>query len=872
MAYSPFVLPFLISGVILLAVSFYALSRRNLPFIFAYATLMLVASFGAFIYSLEVISVEVPFKVFLLKLNISSTLVIVLCLLAIILRLSGLSRWLSPGRFAVFLIEPLAVLSIVFFPGATHLFAFGYHLDPAGPVPSLLFSMGPLYWIHIAYTYVLLAAAIVFLARSLRDFQPALRSQTLLFVIAMLLPFAGNMLYHSGLTIPRGVDWTSAAFAFTGVLTAVALFRSRLADVAPVSGSMIARTMHDMAVVVDSRSRVLDFNPSALAAIGPDARRAVGRTFEELPAPWNAALRPYADAVSLTDTIRVDLRDRTRWYHLSVSRLQGESGIRASGRLFLLHDVTEREEVEEHLRESEARFRGFIEQSFEGIILFDEEGRVIEFNPSSEKLTGLLRAEVLGMSAWQLMSTAIASTMRVPGDEAFLEAEVLEALRTGRGDLINRAIDATLQRPDGTIRHLRQYFFPIRTAKGFRFGGISHDVTEAREAEQALRRSEEQLQQSQKMEAVGRLAGGIAHDFNNILTVISGYCDMLSEAADEGRILKGPIAEVSRAAERASRLTAQLLAFSRKQVLQPRILSLNTLVRAVEGILARVIGEDVELVTRLHPAAGNIQADSGQVEQVIVNLAVNARDAMPAGGTLTLETVRDIPGADFLRDHPEMRPGHYVRLSVVDTGVGMRSDIVPRIFEPFFTTKEDGKGTGLGLSTSYGIIKQSNGYIYCTSAPSRGTTFSIYFPLASEEEPAERALPSARTSLRGTETILVVEDEDSVRGYVRALLEKNGYTVLDAAGGAEAIAAVADGGAGVSLMITDVVMPRMSGRELAEKILALCPGMRLLYVSGFTDDSIVHHGVTTQAINFIQKPFRAEDFLRKVREILTEHS
>ena len=752
------------------------------------------------------------------------------------------------------------------------MFAFGYHLDLAGPVPLLFFSRGPLYWIHIAYTYLLLAAAIVFLARSLRDFQPPLRSQTLLFVTAILLPFAGNMLYQSGLTISRGIDWTSVALAFTGVLMSTALFRSRLADVAPVSGSMIARTMHDIALVVDSRNCVLDFNPSALAVIGPDARRAVGHTFEALPPPWNDALRLYADAVSVTDTIRVELQDRTRWYHVSVSRLQGESGIRASGRLFLLHDVTEREEVEEHLRESEARFRGFIEQSFEGIILFDEEGRVIEFNRSSEVLTGLSRAEVLGMPAWRLMSMMIAPERRIPDDEAFLEARFRAALTTGGGDLINRSIEATLQRPDGNIRHLRQYFFPIRTAKGFRFGSISHDVTEARAAEHALRRSQEQLQQSQKMEAIGRLAGGIAHDFNNILTVISGYCDMLSEAADEGKVLKREIAEVSHAAQRASRLTAQLLAFSRKQVLQPRVVSLNALVRGAEGILARVIGEDIELVTRLHPAAGNIQADPGQVEQVIMNLAVNARDAMPAGGTLTLETVRDVPDADFLRDHPEMLPGEYMRLSAVDTGVGMSGDIVPRIFEPFFTTKEDGKGTGLGLSTAYGIIKQSNGYIYCTSAPSRGTTFTIYFPLASEEEPAEQALPSARTILRGTETILLVEDEDSVRGYVRTLLQKNGYTVLDAAGGEEAIAAVADRGSGIRLLITDVVMPKMSGRELAEKVLVLCPGMRLLYVSGFTDDSIVHHGVTTRAINFIQKPFRGEDFLRKIREILTENS
>ncbi|MGA2642806.1 MAG: PAS domain S-box protein, partial [Spirochaetia bacterium] len=586
-------------------------------------------------------------------------------------------------------------------------------------------------------------------------------------------------------------------------------------DVASITGSVIGRTMHDLALVVDSRDRLLDFNPSALAVIGFDARRAVGHGFEALPFPWSDALRPYAGASSARETIRVELPDRTLWYHLSVSRLQGESQGSTMGRLFLMHDVTEREEVEEHLRESEERFRGFFEQTFEGIILFDEEGRVIEFNRSSEKLTGLSRAEVMGMPAWHLMSLLIAPERRIPDYEGWLETRFREALQTGAGELVNRAIDATLQRPDGSRRHFRQYFFPIRTARGFRFGSISHDITEAREAEQALRKSQEQLQQSQKMEAVGRLAGGIAHDFNNILTVISGYCDMLDDAAENNTLLKNQIAEVANAARRASRLTAQLLAFSRKQVLQPRVVSLNKLVRGAEGILARVIGEDVELITRLQPGAGSIQADPGQIEQVVMNLAVNARDAMPAGGTLTLETALDAPGPAFLREHPEMIPGEYVRLSVIDTGEGMSGEVVARIFEPFFTTKEAGKGTGLGLSTAYGIVKQSNGYIYCASGPAQGTTFTIYFPRVAADEALERPPAPKPVSVRGSETILLVEDEESVRRFIRTLLQSSGYAVIDAASGDEALSIVAARGGGIRLLITDVVMPRMSGRELA---------------------------------------------------------
>jgi PAS domain S-box-containing protein len=871
MAYSPMLLPFLLSGGVLLLISLYGFSRRNLPYTLVYSTIMLVASLGAFLYAMELASVELFFKEVLQKLYFTTNLVIVYCLLVIIFQLGGFTRWLAPGRFIIFLIEPLLAIALSFFPGDTQLFSYGYRIDLAGPLHALLYSVGPLYWGHLVYSYLLLAAALVLLASSLHDFRELYRRQTGITIAAIILPILADASYHVGLTVPRGLDWTPVALLLTGILTATALFRFRLAAVAALTGSVIVRTMHDLALVLDSHNRLVDFNPSALAQIGAGARRAVGHALEELPSPWGDALRPFAAAVTAQHRMRVDLPDRTRWYDVNVSALQAESQDGTMGRLFLLHDVTEREEVAGRLSESEEMFRGFIEQTFESIILFDEDGRIIEFNHGSEKLSGWSRADVLGLPAWRLMGLLIVPERRIADYESWLETRFRAALQTGTGELLNRATEETLQRPDGSRRYFRQYFFPIRTTKGFRLGSISEDITEAREAERELRKSQELLLQSQKMEAVGRLAGGIAHDFNNLLTVITGYCDMLSDAAEAGAPLTHQIAEISNAAQRATLLTSQLLAFSRKQVLQPRVISLNDLVRGVESILIRVIGEDVELITRLQPDVGGVEADQGQIEQVIMNLAVNARDAMPAGGTLTLETGRESPGPDFLQVHPEMPPGEYVRLSARDTGEGMSGDVLSRIFEPFFTTKDPGKGTGLGLSTVYGIVKQSNGYIYCSSSLSQGTTFTIYLPRFSPDDVVER-LPAPRpASLRGTETILLVEDEESVRGFIRTLLERSGYAVLDASNGHEAIDIVSARGSAIHLLVTDVVMPRMSGRELAENVRSISPGIRLLYVSGYTDDAVFRHGMTEGEINFIQKPFRSMDFLRKVREILDEH-
>lgn len=397
---------------------------------------------------------------------------------------------------------------------------------------------------------------------------------------------------------------------------------------------------------------------------------------------------------------------------------------------------------------------------------------------------------------------------------------------------------------------------------------LSQSVSrEKAEALLALHQSQEQLLQSQKLEAVGRLAGGVAHDFNNLLTVIAGYSDLLLKKLDDKDANRPKIQEINKAANRAAGLTRQLLAFSRKQVLQPKVLELNSIIPELEKMLGRMIGEDIELRTSLRSDVGNVKADPGQIEQIVMNLVVNARDAMPSGGRLTIETANAYLDATYARHHVGVIPGPYVMLAVSDTGMGMDEETQAHIFEPFFTTKGLGKGTGLGLSTVYGIVKQSGGNIWVYSEVGKGTTFKVYLPRVDER--AEDYRPMAAADLpKGTETILLVEDAITVSRLAREILEANGYEVLEAASGSEALQISRAHPGAIHLLLTDVVMPEMSGKELAQRMLYICPEMRVLYMSGYTDETIVHHGVLDEGINFIEKPFSPEALSVKVRKVL----
>jgi two-component system cell cycle sensor histidine kinase/response regulator CckA len=393
-------------------------------------------------------------------------------------------------------------------------------------------------------------------------------------------------------------------------------------------------------------------------------------------------------------------------------------------------------------------------------------------------------------------------------------------------------------------------------------------LEERQRAERVLKQTEHQLRQSQKIEAVGRLAGGVAHDFNNQLSVILSYSYMILQRLQPTDPTRRQLIEIKSAAERAAELTKQLLAFSRQQVVEPRVLDMNETLAAMEAMIRRLIGEDVELRTMPHANLHRVKADPGHIEQVIMNLVVNARDAMPAGGTLTIETVNTDLDEAYAREHMGVTPGPHVMLAVSDTGSGMDKATRDRIFEPFFTTKEKGKGTGLGLSTVYGIVKQSGGSVWVYSEPGKGTTFKIYLPRTHEVDRPPIARPVEIATLRGTETILLVEDEDQVRAVAEQILEKSGYRVL-AGGSADEARRLCDNEKGpIHLLLTDVVMPAMSGRELADLLTPLRLEMKVLYMSGYTPDAIVHHGVLEPGLVLLQKPITPEKLLRKVRSVL----
>jgi PAS domain S-box-containing protein len=506
--------------------------------------------------------------------------------------------------------------------------------------------------------------------------------------------------------------------------------------------------------------------------------------------------------------------------------------------------------AQESLRRSEANFRSLVTNAPYGICSCDSTGKILDANPAFLELLGLNSTnELVGQHIYSLYAEA---------DKWFDLADYLSAAVPFKG------LNAEWKRKNGTtVVRVSGRTVTNGRKEGVVFELFAEDVTERRALEQ-------QLRQSQKMEAVGRLAGGIAHDFNNLLMVISGYSEFLLERLGAEPHLRGPAQEIASAAERASSLTRQLLAFSRKQMLAPRIINLNDIATENLKMLNRMIGEDIDLVMTPAPKLWPVRADSGQIEQVIMNLAVNARDAMPSGGRLTIETSNVTLDEEYARLHGPSKPGDYVMVAVTDTGVGMDPDTQSHIFEPFFTTKGP-KGTGLGLSTVYGIIKQSGGYIWVYSEVGRGTTFKIYLPRVAStgEAVAHIAAPVQFQRVEpGTETILLVEDEANLRYLARQYLEKQGYKVIEAADGAVAVQIAVAHEATIHLLLTDVIMPGMNGRELAQRISEIRPNVKVLYMSGYTENVIGHNGMLDAGVRLLQKPFNLRDLKSKVREVL----
>ncbi|MDB5310155.1 MAG: Blue-light-activated protein [Gemmataceae bacterium] len=617
----------------------------------------------------------------------------------------------------------------------------------------------------------------------------------------------------------------------------------------------VADSTTDAVFVKDPEGKYLLCNPATAAFLGRPAEDVLGRTDAELFEPEGARLVMARDRLVIesgrpqTDEETLTLAGVTRTFLATKAPYRDGHGT-VIGVVGISRDVTDRNRLAAERDSLLARLQIHIERMPLVYVLFDAGFRVTDWNPAAERVFGYPKAEALGKGPGDLIAPSFRN-----GADAILA-------RIRAGDMAAHSVNENLTK-DGRVVTCEWFNTPLVADDG-KFVGLlclAQDVTQRRVLE-------EQFRQAQKMEAVGQLAGGVAHDFNNLLTIINGYSDLLLGSLPPGDPSRELLAEIHKAGERSAGLTRQLLAFSRKQVLATWILDLNAVVADTTSLLRRVIGEDVRLSTAPGRGLWPVRADAGQVEQVLLNLAVNARDAMPRGGKLTIETANVELDEGYASSHSDARPGSHVLLAVADTGHGMTPEVRAKIFEPFFTTKEVGKGTGLGLATVYGIVKQSGGHIGVNSEVGVGTTFKVYLPRVEPEGGAVNDPSRRPTPPRGSETILVVEDEPAVRALTRHVLRQAGYAVLEAADGDTALRVAAGHAGPIHLLVTDVVMPGFGGREVAEQLAGRHPGMRVLFVSGYTDDAVVRHGVLYDRVNFLQKPFTPIALAQKVREVL----
>jgi PAS domain S-box-containing protein len=515
----------------------------------------------------------------------------------------------------------------------------------------------------------------------------------------------------------------------------------------------------------------------------------------------------------------------------------------------------ERRRAEAAKRAAEMRFAGVLEATAEAIIAVDEDQCIVLFNNSAERTFGYAAAEVLGQPLDILLPLHLVEAHRQHVRAFAAAPERSRGIAKRHGELVGRHKDGHEFPLEASIAKLHQ---EGRTT----FTVFLRDIS-------ARKQLEVQFHQAQKMESIGQLAGGIAHDFNNLLTAIAGYTELARDALPADHVAHGDLEEAQKAAQRATVLTRQLLAFARKQVVEPRVLNLNTVILDLDKLLRRLIGADIDLITMPAPNLGSVKVDLGHIEQVIVNLAVNARDAMPTGGSLTIETANIVLDDDYTDQHFGVTAGPYVVLAISDTGSGMTAEVQQHLFEPFFTTKEPGKGTGLGLATCYGIVKQHSGDIWVYSEVGHGTTFKIYLPLVDESPETLPQRDEGQAVPQGSETVLLVEDEPLVRELASTILRTQGYTVLVASRGDEVLCVVEEAArAPIDLLVTDVVLPGMGGKALTEQVISMYPGIKVLFISGYATDAISQQGRLEPGTHFLSKPFTRTALARKVREVL----
>jgi len=983
--FSPLVIISFVTAAMAASVAAVAWRRRAAPGARALSLLMLAVTVWTFFRALEAAAVDIADKVRWAKLEYFGIVSIGPLWLLFAL---GYARQIAlPARsFWLLWVIPIISLVLVLTNEHHHLIWTSIERNPRYPI-VLLYGHGAWFWVLVGSTYVLLAAGAVVLVLAILRFPAPFRSQPVALLLAVSLPWCGNLVYLAGRSPVPGLDLTPLAMTLSGVIGAWVVLRRDLLDLIPVARETLVEKLADGVLVLDERGRIVDVNPAAARGLDVSALAVVGAPAAAVLAEWPALLAALDGTASDTGEI-VTAGSRVLDFRVSPLRDRRQ---RVTGRLVSLRDVTERRRVEHEVRRlneqleqrvaertaelsrSQERFETLARVAPVGIYRMDTLGQITYANDTWREITGLGRGEARGkeflevihaedrdrfVTGWSptagspesyriemrirrrdgtvvsimnhLMADAgadgivrgavgtlvdVTELKRAQEEQARLaslvenspdliailgdERRLLYVNSAGRrllgltdledvgtrtaldflppeGQALIESVIGPAIRERGiwdgevplvhvetgqTIVLAGRCFLTRGAGQGAapRLAILGRDVTAKKRAEAALRESEEQLRQAQKMEAVGRLAGGIAHDFNNLMAIVSGQGELLGSIATAGDDRSRESLELIReAARRAVGLTRQLLAISRKQLLQPTVLDLNEVVRDVGSLLRRVLGQEVEVCTTLAPDLGRVLADQSQLEQVILNLGLNAWDAMPQGGRLAIET-RNVRVDTGTRSE-------YAMLVLEDSGTGIPPDVVPHIFEPFFTTKGPGEGTGLGLSTVYGIVQQHGGHITVDSVVGRGTTFRVYLPLVTESATAPAGQREEGPS--GSETILVVEDERDVRTVTKRFLEGLGYTVIAAAGAEDALDLMETRGGSIDLVLTDVVMPGKSGRELGDELARRWPAVPVIFMSGYTGELIARRGMADAGIVLIPKPFTREELARAVRGAL----
>ncbi len=802
-------------------------------------------------HALQGICLDFPVKVFLFKMCFLGITVAPTAFFCLTLHYSGLKHLLTTRMLLLLSVFPAITAGLVI-TNEIH----GWIWNPASTahivnLPSFISIAESRfwYWLLVAYSYFFIGLGCFFLVRLLIHSRGIYGAQVGAVVLAAIISVLGTVLDILGISPLAPFSATALGLTIGCITVAFLLPSLRRRDILFVTRRAIINSISDGIVVVDGDNQIIDMNPAAERLVGEQVLRARGKPFEELLPEMKSISTLNAD----NNEIILMRGGTTRIFDLHVSTIQDWRG-RTAGRSIDLHDITERKWAEEALRESEERFRTTLYSIGDGVITTDTDSNVQQMNHVAELLTGWNEGDARGRKIDEIYVIFNEETNTPLGNPVTV---VLE-----KGIVVGLANHTVLIARDGTRRPITDSGAPIRNSKGKITGVVLvfNDQTERRDLQ-------DQLLQAQKMDAIGLLAGGVAHDFNNMIGVILGYAIMLEQNFLPTDPSYKKIKAIISAAERSANLTKQLLAFARKQIITPVPLNLNEELSTLQKMLERLIGEDITLNISLTPDLWNIKIDPVQLAQILTNLATNARDAIESTGYVRIEAI-NLCIEKTIEKYPDKIPaGEYVQLIFSDTGKGMNKETLSHIFEPFFTTKPKGEGAGLGLSTVFGIVQQNIGFINVYSEPNQGTTFKINFPryYGATETPGEQM---QEIPLNGTETVLVVEDEAELLTFALSVLEMHGYNVIGAKSPSKALAMCEKCGKKIDLLVTDVVMPEMNGKELKEQIEIKHPALKILFMSGYTADIVAHRGLLEEGVNFLQKPFTPLLLAKKVREVL----